>query len=186
VTGLTVHQAALPYAGQLDIRETDSIDLAVIHCTELPDLAMAREFGMQIHYPDSGTGHCGHFYIDRNGRVEQWAPLDRTAHHVRGFNLRSLGIELVNLGRYPNWLDSSAQTMTEPYPEDQVDKLIQLLEFLCTANSQLQWITGHEKLDREKVPATDDSRLLVRRKSDPGPLFPWETVLRSTPLKPFI
>jgi len=185
VTELVIHQAKLPYAGQLDLRGTENIDLVVIHCTELPDLAAAREFGMRIHYPESGTGHCGHYYVDRNGRIEQWVPLERTAHHVRGYNQRSLGIELVNQGRYPNWLDSNAQSMTETYRKDQIDKLIQLLCFLCTANPGLQWIAGHQQLDCEKVPATDDPRLLVRRKCDPGPLFPWETVLRSIPLKPF-
>ena len=185
MTGLVIHQANLPYTGQLDSRKTDAIDLVVIHCTELPDLATAREFGTRIHYPDSGTGHSGHYYIDRDGRIEEWVPPGRIAHHVRGYNQRSLGIELVNLGRYPHWLDSTAQVMTEAYPEDQVGKLVQLLSFLCTSNPGLQWIAGHEQLDREKVPATDDPNLQVRRKCDPGPLFPWDTVFRSTPLKPY-
>lgn len=182
--GLVIHQAELPYVGQLDPRKTDSIDLVVIHCTELPDLITAREFGMRIHYPNSGTGHCGHYYLDRDGRIEQWAPLERIAHHVRGYNQRSLGIELVNQGRYPRWLDSTAQAMTEPYPDDQIDSLIQLLHFLCAANPELKWIAGHEQLDHEKVPATDDPDLQVRRKCDPGPLFPWGAVLRTISLLP--
>ena len=180
---LTIHRAHLPYAGQLDPREATHVDLVVIHCTELPDLATAREFGMRIHHPESGTGHCGHYYIDRDGRIEEWVPPERIAHHVRGFNQRSLGIELVNLGRYPHWLNADTQVMTEPYAEEQITRLIRLLNFLCAANRALQWIAGHEQLDLEKVPATDDPRVQVCRKRDPGALFPWAEVLRSIPLK---
>jgi len=185
VTGLVIHRAHLPYAGQLDPRAAARVDLVVIHCTELPDLAAAREFGMRIHQPKSGTGHAGHYYVDRDGRVEQWIPLERIAHHARGFNQRSLGIELVNRGRYPHWLNSNSQIMTESYAEEQITSLIHLLNFLCAANRGLQWITGHEQLDSEKVPATNDPRLQVYRKRDPGPLFPWEEVLRSIPLKAY-
>ena len=98
-----INENLLPYAHRLVSRPTDSIDLVVIHCTELPDLATAREYGQYIHYPDSGTGNSGHFYIERNGNVEQWVPLDRVAHHVRNYNERSIGIELVNTGRFPDW-----------------------------------------------------------------------------------
>ncbi len=182
---LIIHQAHLPYAGQLDPREAAPVDLVVIHCTELPDLATAREFGMRIHYPKSGTGHSGHYYIDRDGRVEQWVPPERIAHHVRGFNQRSLGIELVNRGRYPHWLNATTQAMTEPYTKEQITSLTLLLKFLCTGHPCLQWIAGHEQLDTDKVPATDDPRQQVYRKTDPGPLFPWEKVLRSIPLKTY-
>lgn len=177
-----IHQSLLPYAEHLEPREVSRIDLVVIHCTELPDLATTREFGMRIHYPESGTGQSGHYYIDRDGRIEQWVATERIAHHTRKFNHRSLGIELVNRGRYPQWLNSTNQTMTEPYAEEQIASLIRLLNFLCAANGGLQWIAGHEQLDTEKVPATDNSRLRVYRKRDPGPLFPWEEVLRTIPL----
>jgi N-acetylmuramoyl-L-alanine amidase len=182
---IIIHKALLPYTENLDWREAPLVDLIVIHCTELPDLTTARKFGLRIHYPESGTGHSGHYYIDRDGRVEQWVTFERIAHHVRGFNQRSLGIELVNQGRYPRWLDSRTQTMTEPYAEKQITSLINLLNNLCTAHRGLQWITGHEQLDQEEVPATDNPKQLVFRKRDPGPLFPWEDVLRSVPLKAY-
>jgi N-acetylmuramoyl-L-alanine amidase len=182
---LVIHQAHLPYVERLEYREPASTDLVVIHCTELPDLTTAREYGKRIHYPESATGNSGHYYIDRNGRVEQWVPPERVAHHVRGFNKRSIGIELMNRGRFPHWLNSNAQEMTEPYSEQQISSLIHLLDFLCAANRQLKWISGHEQLDTEKVPATDDPRTQVYRKRDPGPLFPWQDVLRSIALKPY-
>lgn len=182
---LVIHQAHLPYVERLEQREPASTDLVVIHCTELPDLTTTRKFGTRIHYPESATGNSGHYYIDRDGRVEQWVPPERVAHHVRGFNKRSIGIELINRGRYPHWLNSNAQDMTEPYTEQQIISLIHLLDFLCAANCKLQWVCGHEQLDTEKVPATDDPQIQVYRKRDPGPLFPWHEVLSSITLKPY-
>jgi N-acetylmuramoyl-L-alanine amidase len=175
----------LPYVDALDLRPLSDIDLVVVHCTELPRLEEARELGEKVVYPGSGTGNSGHFYIERNGRVEQWVPLERVAHHVRGHNARSVGIELVNRGRYPHWLDSRHQDMTEAYPEAQLSSLLQLLAWLRGRLQELRWICGHEDLDRERVPASDDSARTVRRKLDPGPLFPWDDILSRDTLTRF-
>ena len=170
-------QRPVAYAQRLDTRAEDAINLVVMHCTELPDLATARRYAERIHYPASASGNCGHFYVDRDGAIEQWVPLTRVAHHVRGFNLHSVGIELVNSGRYPDWLDSRRQLMTEPYPEAQIQALVELLEHLRGRLPGLRYIAGHEELDLEKVPASDQPACLVHRKRDPGPLFPWSQVL---------
>jgi N-acetylmuramoyl-L-alanine amidase len=183
---LQIQQNHLPYAACLQLRNADSIDLVVIHCTELPDLATARKYGEQIHHMVSGTGNSGHYYIDRDGRVEQWVPPHRIAHHVRGFNKNSIGIELVNLGRYPNWYHTAHQEMTENYPPKQVDSLVSLLDFLHVAHASLQWITGHDLLDAELVPASDNPAERVYRKRDPGPLFPWDEVLTAVRLLPWL
>ncbi len=167
----------LPYAERLEHRDGDSIDLVVIHCTELPDLETAREYGERIMYPESATGNSGHFYIGRSGRIEQWVPLNRVAHHVRGYNERSVGIELVNRGRHPEWFDSRCQVMTEPYPLAQLNSLIGLVLLLKHELPGLTRISGHENLDRSLVAATDKPELLVYRKKDPGPLFPWKELL---------
>ncbi|MEJ2534352.1 MAG: N-acetylmuramoyl-L-alanine amidase [Gammaproteobacteria bacterium] len=177
-------QRPLRYADRLVARDAGRIDLAVIHCTELPDLEMAREYGERIHYAATGTGNAGHFYVDRDGTTEQWVPLARVAHHVRGWNERSVGIELVNRGRYPDWLHSQRQQMTEPYTEAQLDALLALLRTLRERLPGLRFIAGHEVLDRDTVPASDDPERLVRRKRDPGPLFPWERVLAASGLEP--
>ena len=103
----------LPYESRLAERPLSQVDLVVIHCTELPDLATAREYGERVLY-DSGTGNSGHYYIDRDGSVHVFVRPGRVAHHVRGYNERSVGIELVNAGRYPHWLDSRHQAMDEP------------------------------------------------------------------------
>ena len=149
----------------------------VIHCTELPDLATAREYGERVLYADSGTGNSGHYYVDRDGSVHRYVAHERVAHHTRGYNARSIGIELVNTGRWPHWLDSRHQAMEEAYTEAQVEAMIGLLRALQAELPSLRLIAGHEDLDTTEVEASDDPALKVRRKRDPGPLFPWAQVL---------
>jgi N-acetylmuramoyl-L-alanine amidase len=174
-----VELAPLPYEAQLEPRALSQIDLVVIHCTETPTLASAREFGERILYPGSGTGNSGHYYIDRDGRIVLYVRPDRIAHHVRGYNPRSIGIELVNTGRYPHWRDSRHQAMDEAYPEAQIRALIPLLAHLREQHPGIRYIAGHEDLDTAQEPAEDDVNVLVPRKRDPGPLFPWERVMRT-------
>ena len=66
--------APLSYESRLARRTLRNIDMVVIHCTELPDMAMAREYGERVLY-DSGTGNSGHYYIDRNGSIQQYVAL---------------------------------------------------------------------------------------------------------------
>ena len=172
----------LAYEALLPSRPRDQIDLVVIHCTELPDLATARAYGEQVLY-DSGTGNSGHYYVDRDGSVLQYVEVERIAHHVRGYNPRAIGIELVNTGRYPDWLAAGNQHMREPYPDAQIAGLLALLHSLQVELPSLRFIAGHEDLDTTRVPASDDADTLVQRKLDPGPRFPWEQVLQSTPLQ---
>ena len=172
----------LPYEDKLEARPLDRIDLVVIHCTELPDLAMAREYGERILHA-SGTGNSGHYYVNRDGSVHVYVRPERVAHHVRGYNPRSVGIELVNTGRYPHGLATGSQTMQEPYTAAQIASLDALLADLQRELPSLRFIAGHEDLDTACEPASDDPDVLVRRKMDPGPLFPWDEVLLSTSLQ---
>ena len=175
----------LPYAERLESRPWESVDLVVIHCTELPDLVTARKFGERVLYTESGTGNSGHFYLEEDGAAHQWVPIDRVAHHVCGYNDRSLGIELCNPGRYPDWYDSRKQNMNHPYSASQVEKLVQLLQELTSILPGLRHISGHENLDGERIAASDDPAMKIRRKCDPGPLFPWQDVLSETRLRFF-
>ncbi|HSX62170.1 MAG TPA: N-acetylmuramoyl-L-alanine amidase [Tahibacter sp.] len=169
---LAVHDQPLPYVERLALRRSADIDLVVIHCTELPDLATARRYGEASIYP-SGTGNSGHYYIDDDGSVFRYVADERVAHHTRGYNERAIGIELTNRGRWPDWLDSRRQVMDQPYTEAQIDRLLALLQQLRANHANLRYIAGHEDLDTAEVPASDDAALRVRRKRDPGPLFPW-------------
>lgn len=170
------------YQDELDQRDPELVDLVVVHCTELPDLAAAREYAERVRYA-SGAGNCGHFYIDRDGGREQYVRVDRIAHHVRNHNERSIGIELVNRGRYPDWHHADHQALTEAYPPAQIDSLIELLGLLVEDLPGLRYIAGHEDLDTATIPAEDQPSVRIRRKIDPGPLFPWETVLGHVPLQ---
>ena len=177
----SVHVWPLPYEERLEQRPAGQIDLVVIHCTELPDMAMAREYGERVLY-DSGAGNSGHYYIDRDGTVHLFVRPTRVAHHTRGYNPQSIGIELVNTGRYPDWLDSRHQAMDDPYTEAQLVALVALLQVLGKELPQLAFIAGHEDLDTTQVPASDDPARSVARKRDPGPLFPWPRVLAASGL----
>ncbi len=182
---VTVHDQPLPYVARLPERAAAAVELVVIHCTELPDLATAREYGERSLHAD-GSGNCGHYYIDRDGTVLRYVPGTRVANHVRGHNPRSIGIELVNLGRYPHWWDSRHQQMTEPYPPVQIDALLALLTRLQGEFPALREIAGHEDLDTALLAATDDPLRQVPRKRDPGPLFPWPQVLAACGLQRII
>jgi N-acetylmuramoyl-L-alanine amidase len=171
-----IRDQPLPYVERLQPRALADIDLAVIHCTELPDLATAREYGERIVHA-SGTGNSGHYYIDRDGSVCRYVPDERVAHHVRGHNEHAVGIELVNAGRWPDWFDSRRQTMTDPFPDLQIDALLHLLAHLRATLPGLQEIAGHEELDTGVVAASDDASRNVRRKLDPGPMFPWHAIV---------
>jgi N-acetylmuramoyl-L-alanine amidase len=177
------HEWLLPYEERLDSRPREQVDLVVIHCTELPDLATAREYGERVLYADKGTGASGHFYIDRDGTVHVFVRPERVANHTRGYNPRSVGIELVNTGRYPDWYDTKRQVMTEPYAPAQVAALLALLAQLKAELPNLKYIAGHEDLDTATVPASDDAAQSVFRKRDPGPMFDWPKVLSATGLE---
>ncbi len=178
---LAIHDQPLPYIELLPERSIDSVDLVVIHCTELPDLATARVYGERVLH-DSGAGNSGHYYVDRDGTVVRYVVDTRIAHHVRGHNATSIGIELINLGRYPHWWDSQCQQMTEPYADRQIDALCELLARLRRAFPNLTRIAGHEDLDTAMMPASDDPAIAIHRKLDPGPMFPWPAVLERSGL----
>lgn len=180
---LAIDHWPLTYEERLAQRPSAAIDLVVIHCTELPDMNMAREFGERIRYSGSQTGNSGHYYIDRAGKVFQFVADDRVANHTFGYNPRSIGIELVNVGRYPHWGDSRFQEFTVPYTPEQIESLLALLRRLRNEHVNLRWIAGHEDLDRRLEPATDDPAKQLRRRQDPGPLFPWPEVLEDSGLE---
>lgn len=175
---MEILQQLVSYHQNLERRETTTLDLIVIHCTELPTLEMAREFSERILYPESQTGNSGHYYIDRDGNVIQYVEDDRAARHVIGHNVSSIGIELVNSGRYPHWFRSNSQTPTDPYTSEQIESLRNLLQLLKRKHPQVSKIARHSDLDVQEIPAEDDPDARIRRKIDPGPLFPWEQIVK--------
>ena len=54
----------LPYNDNLEKRNVQDIDMIVLHCTEVPTLKEARQYGERIRYKRSKTGNSGHYYIN--------------------------------------------------------------------------------------------------------------------------
>jgi N-acetylmuramoyl-L-alanine amidase len=180
---IAIHDQPLPYVARLEKRPLSAIDLVVIHCTELPNMAMAREFGERIRYEKSQTGNSGHYYIDTDGTIYRYVPDDRVANHTFGYNPHSIGIELSNPGRYPHWGNSRHQQWTVSYTQAQIDALLALLRQLKHALPNLKFIAGHEDLDTRLEPASDDPKIMLRRRQDPGPLFPWSDIVPASGLE---
>lgn len=167
-----INKHLISWNDELQARDLSEINLVVLHCTEEPDLAAARRLA------DEATEHiAGHIYIDRDGTVEQWVDLDRISRHTYGYNEKSIGIELVNRGRYPDHFRSDNQQMTEPFPEDQVFALQECLSYLVRELPNLNTIARHSELDKRLRPASDNPSIQVRRRLDPGPMFPWDELL---------
>lgn len=180
---LEIKDNKLPYWQSLSERSTDDLNMVVIHATELTDMAEAREYGERVLYEDSGTGASGHYYIDRDGTIEQYVPDDRIANHTSGWNKKTISIELINLGRYPNWFHTDNQVMKEPYADAQIDALIKLVNEFKRRYPTIEYTEGHEDLDRRMMAAENDPARDVPRKMDPGKHFPWDRFIVETGLK---
>jgi N-acetylmuramoyl-L-alanine amidase len=73
--------------------------------------------------------------------------------------------------------------MNEAYPRRQIVALANLLNHLVNVVPGLCKITGHENLDTNMLVAEDDPDKMIRRKVDPGPLFPWGLLMESISLE---
>lgn len=96
----------------------------------------------------------------------------------------SLGIETVNMGRYPDYFDSRVQLTIEPYLDTIVNPLIALINQLKSQYPSIKYISGHNDLDVTYMNSTDDPKCVqVRTKVDPGPMFPWTKVVNAVKLQ---
>lgn len=148
-----------------------------------------------------------HFLVSRGGTVWQMIPLEERGAHAGGsssklfgrgnVNGRTIGIEMMNVG--PLHVDDAGELvdaynrpfkgspvsaggskingepypsrMWEAYPTDLLDSVCKLTAQLCKhfpilLNDPLTRLVGHEHVD-------------PKRKSDPGPAFPWEIIRRA-------
>lgn len=173
---MTIIEWLVSWNSRLRRRAPESISLVVLHCTELPTLNSARRAAEESPR-ERRRCTAGHYYVDRDGAVYRFVEDLRITGHVEGHNDESIGIELVNRGRYPHWFRSDHQTPTEHYPQAQLTALRELLSDLRGRFPNLDSLARHSDLDQRLVPAEDDPKAFVRRRIDPGPLFPWEATL---------
>jgi len=167
----------VPYVENLPLRDMRKIDTVVIHATEIPTLRDALKMARDITDKKTMDGICAHYYISRKGTLYQVVPDNRIANHCREWNDRSIGIELVNRGRYPRWFHPKGQRFNQPYTESQYRTLDRLLRRLKKRCPRLRQCFPHSDLDRRRVLSTD-GRTRVRRRIDPGPLFDWSKIVR--------
>lgn len=102
-----------------------------------------------------------HYIVGRDGSVVRSVPETEVAFHAIDHNDTSIGIELINGG-----------DGVDPYPAEQIAALSRLLHGI-----RMRWaiplgqIKGHEETDHTTFVCGGKN---VRRKQDPGPLFPWD------------
>src|SRR5690606_19073522 len=89
--------------------------------------------------------------LARHAGVSYWA--GNTA-----LNASSIGIEIVN----PGYTDTPAGRVYAPYPQEQIDVVIQLSkEIMARHDIRPEFVLGH-------------ADIAPGRKQDPGPTFPWK------------
>jgi N-acetylmuramoyl-L-alanine amidase len=129
----------------------------------------------------SGNNASVHLVIDRDGTIYQMASFDVATAHAgysawdeitAGFNNRSIGIELINMGWDVSQINASNvvtinhkhrfinEKKWEKYPKAQMDALIVVSKLLFRTYN-LNRVLGHDDIS-------------AARKQDPGPAFDWD------------
>lgn len=102
-----------------------------------------------------------HYIVGRDGEVAASVPEDEVAVHAIGRNDSSIGIELINAG-----------DGVDAFPKPQIDALARLVHAIRQRWSvPLIEVKGHADIDHTTFRCAGRN---VRRKQDPGPLFPWD------------
>jgi N-acetylmuramoyl-L-alanine amidase len=135
-----------------------AIDMLVLHYTGMQTADEALE---RLCHPAAKVS--SHYTVDRTGRIWRHVPEERRAWHAgvsfwageKNVNGRSIGIELVNPGHEFGYV---------PFTQEQIAALIELSRGI---------------LQRHPIPSArvlGHSDVAPSRKSDPGELFPWQTL----------
>jgi len=154
------------------IARSEPIDMIVIHSTGGPTCdsntgrpiwvkagSLVENLRLIEAHPQLGI----HYMIDRDGTTRSSVPEDEIAHHVFHYSGRSIAIELINDG------DGS-----DPYPEAQLDALVNLIKDIVKRRSiPREGIKRHSDLDHARLSCDKKQR----RKVDPGPAFPFKSIL---------
>jgi N-acetyl-anhydromuramyl-L-alanine amidase AmpD len=148
------------------------VDMVVIHSTGGPTCDArtgkpiwvgAGTLGKNMRHIEAHPKLGIHYMIDRDGTLRASVPEDQVGHHAFGVSGRSIAIELINDG---DGLD--------PFPEAQLESLVKLLRDIVKRRGITRdGIQRHSDVDHGRL-SCDRTQ---RRKVDPGPAFPHESIL---------
>jgi len=132
--------------------------MIVLHYTGMQSARAALE---RLCDPDSKVS--AHYLIEENGRIHQLVPEDKRAWHAgksywageSDINSASIGIEIVNPGHEFGY---------RAFPEKQIRSVIKLCRQIV------------DKYNISPANILAHSDIAPARKTDPGELFPWETL----------
>jgi N-acetylmuramoyl-L-alanine amidase len=151
---------------------TEIIDMVVIHstggptcdaATDKPIWVRAGTLEENLRNIEANPNLGIHYMIDRDGTVRTSVPEDEAVHHVFHYSGRSIAIELINDG---DGLD--------PFPEAQLASVVMLLRDIAQRRGITRdGIKRHSDLDHALL-SCDRTQ---RRKVDPGPAFPFVSIL---------
>lgn len=166
---LTAHDALARTTGR---PRTEMIDMVVIHSTGGPTCdgetgkpvwIRSGSLDANMRFIEAHPQLGIHYMIDRDGTLRSSVPETQVAHHVLTRSGRSIGIELINDG-----------DGRDAFPEPQLSRLVNLLRDIAHRHGITQaGIKRHSDLDHTVLPCDKTER----RKVDPGPAFPYESIL---------
>jgi N-acetylmuramoyl-L-alanine amidase len=143
----------------ISANQDSRVQFVVLHytSTDLPhSLALLTQGEVSSHYLIDAQPPTIYQLVDENRRA--WHAGESEWHGRTWLNASSIGIELVNQG----YQDTANGRVWQPYSGAQIDALIVLLKD----------IVARHQLPLDSIIAHSD--IAPQRKTDPGPLFPWQ------------
>lgn len=146
------------------VSQGSRVRYVILHYTE-------GDFPRALHVLTRGEVSSHYLISDRPAAIYQLVDESRRAFHAgasawkndAGLNASSIGIELVN----PGYRDTPQGRIYFPYPPEQIALLIGLLRQIVDRHEiAADRILGHNEI-------------APLRKSDPGPLFPWQQLAQA-------
>lgn len=124
---------------QYDSRDTDDIDLVIIHHSATT--SGSAEAYARYHVESNGWPGIGyHYVISKEGKIEQTQFLKTVSYHTSGQNTRSVGICLT--GNYD----------TQQPPSVQLESCIKLIRYLEGKLGKRLAIEGHNEHSSKSCP----------------------------------
>lgn len=146
------------------VSQDSRVRYVILHYTE-------GDFPRALHVLTRGQVSSHYLISDHPAAIYQLVDESRRAYHAgvsawKGdaqLNASSIGIELVN----PGYRDTPEGRVYFPYPPEQIALLIDLL----------RQIVARHQVDPERI--LGHNEIAPQRKSDPGPLFPWQRLAQA-------